>query len=150
MQDRAKLLLASLDTLTFDTYIDIVENMMCIDMFNVEDTLVNQAALYAYYGGLESQAKLYEDNASSKLEDFVSKTHTEYKELTSGSARKSTAKDIEAYVFSQPEYRDLKEDLREMSFKKSLLSKLLRALEHRKDMAVQIASKARKEMDLTR
>ena len=149
-QNEAKLLLTRLETLTFDTFIDMVTSITRMDKFNVEDTLEKQATTFGYYGALESEAKRREDKIKDDLELFEAETHTSYKEETAGSIRKATAKDIEAYVLSRPRYVELRRELGEAVYKRSLLSKLLRALEHRKDMAVQIASKARKEMDLTR
>lgn len=149
-QDQSKLLLASLDSLDFESYVSMARDLTRIDKFNVEDTLTGQATIYAYYGGLETEAKKREDLIKDELELFEAKTHTEYKDDQAGSVRKSTSKDIEAYVLSRPKYVELRKELGEAIYKRSLLSKLLRALEHRKDMAVQIASKLRKEMELTR
>ena len=99
---------------------------------------------------LESEAKRREDEIKEKLELFEAETHTEYKEDKAKAVRKPTAKDIEMYVKSRPKYKELLLELSDANYKRSLLGKLMRALEHRKDMAVQIASKVRKEMDLTR
>lgn len=148
-QSKDKFLLSKLDSLDFSTFIIIADELTKLSSFNVEKALETQAQMYSYYGALEVQANKYEDEISDDLDAVEAKLHTQFLEDNKGAVKKPTAKDIEKFVFSQDEYLNKKAELREAKFKRRLLTKLLRALEHRKDMAVQVAARVRKEMDLT-
>ena len=63
---------------------------------------------------------------------------------------KATDKYLEAYVISQPEYRELHEKVVTQNFKLNLITNLVQSLEQKKDMLVQLSANSRAETQIYR
>jgi len=145
--NKAKILLESLDDLTWENYVDIADAITSYDKHNIDDEMTKQASIYSYYQGLLSVAKKSLDDSNLDLTKFMAQTR---KEKKSSTAAKQTAKDLDDFVESTPEYGVYNERVNECSFKYTLLKGLVSSLDHKKDMLVQLSSNRRAETNLYR
>jgi hypothetical protein len=145
--NRASDLLEALEDLTWENYVDIADKVTAFDKDAIDDEISCQASIYSYYQGLLSVAKNRLDDANLNLTKYTSQTRKQQKAV---SGAKQTAKDLDDFVFSTPEFTLYTKCVNEASFKYTLLKGLVSALEHKKDMLVQLSSNRRAETNLYR
>lgn len=138
-------LVESLEDFTWENYRDISDALVAFDENRVEEEMSRQAQIYSYYYGLMSLAKKMVNDRSTQLTEYTSLLRKTSKE---NSSTKLTAKDLDDLVFADERYNTKHLFLNESTFKYELLKGLVRALEHRKDMLVQISSNKRAETKL--
>ncbi len=145
--NKATDLLEALEDLTWENYVDIADAATQFDKHEIDTEMTKQASVYSYYQGLLSVAKKRLDDANLTLTKY---TATSRKDQKSSTTAKQTAKDLDDFVESTDEFRVYTERVNEASFKYTLLKGLVSALEHKKDMLVQLSSNRRAETNLYR
>ena len=145
--NKATDLLEALEDLTWENYVDIADAATQYDKHNIDDEMAKQASIYSYYQGLLSVAKKRLDDANLTLTKYTAQARKEQKSATTV---KQTAKDLDDFVESSPEFAVYTTGVNEASFKYTLLKGLVSALEHKKDMLVQLSSNRRSETNLYR
>jgi len=146
--NKAKRLLEVFDDLTWENYVDIADSLTQFDKHEIDTELERQASVYSYYQGLLSISKKNLDDAQLKLTTYTAQTRKDQK--MSSFPKKLTAKDLDDIVESTSECVDLTQKVNEGSFKYTLLKGLVSALDHKKDMLVQLSSNRRAETNLYR
>lgn len=123
-----------------------ISDVFTIDRTKINDELSNQAALYAYFAVLASDA---EANASSvKFNRDVLRSQV-YAAYRAGADEKSklTEKMLEMLVSGDEQIKEAELKLIEAEKKASILVKLERAMAQRKDMVYAVALNMRQELE---
>lgn len=143
--NKSQLLLEALEDLTWENYVEVSEALTSVNKLELDSELSKQATIYSYYQGLLSLAKQDVERKNLLLTNYASTTRKDRKE---SSSTKQTAKDLDDFVESSEEYKELSINLIDAQFKYSLLKGLVSALEQKKDMIIQISSNRRAETNL--
>ena len=141
---QAAALLEAYEDLTWENFVEISDSIVKFDKSNINEELERQASVYSYYIGLLGKSKKDMDDANLKLVQFMAETRKEKK--TDGG--KQTAKDLDDYVMSHPDYFFLVTKANDSQFKYSLIRGLVQSLEQKKDMLVQLSANSRAETNL--
>lgn len=147
MNKADKLLIAFKD-MNWENYIQISDAIVRFDKNNIEEAIVDQASIYSYYQGLFTLAKREYDRSQLALAQFVATARKDEQVARTSSGIKSTEKSLEAYVIALPEYKIKTDYAIELAYKLGLLKGLVEALQHKKDMLVQLSANARAETKL--
>ena len=121
-----------------------------VDEHNLDESLMNQAALYAYYSSLYWRAQRLSNLKALELESLISDLWEQARsDLSQGSSSKwAVSKDrVEQAINRQPKIRQLKVLCVEAENNARKLYGLMKALEHKKDMIQNLCYNKRKEMD---
>jgi hypothetical protein len=145
--NKAQNLLEALEDLTWENYVDIADSVTQYDKHEIDTEMARQASIYSYYQGLLSVAKNRLDEANLTLTKFCAVAR---KEKKNASTTKQTAKDLDDFVMSEPEFALYTKKVNDAQFKYTLLKGLVSSLEHKKDMLVQLSSNRRAETNLYR
>ena len=145
--NKATDLLEALEDITWENYVDIADGVTQFNKHEIDDELARQASIYSYYQGLLSIAKKRLDDSNLDLTKFTAQTRKDQKAATTA---KQTAKDLDDFVESSPEFAVYTSKVNDASFKYTLLKGLVSSLEHKKDMLVQLSSNRRAETNLYR
>jgi|TARA_Y100000310_G_scaffold334388_1_gene414062 hypothetical protein len=146
--NKAQNLLEALEDLTWENYVDVADAVTQFDKHEIDTELARQASVYSYYQGLLSVAKKSLDDANLELTKFTAQTRKDKKQHSF--PKKLTAKDLDDIVESTPEFTVYIKSVNDASFKYTLLKGLVSALDHKKDMLVQLSSNRRAETNLYR
>jgi hypothetical protein len=137
------------EELSWETYVDVSDNLGTIDKTDISGELVNHSALFAYYNGILNNSKLEVDLLTSLMEKLEAEIRTRvYKEYKAENKSKPTDKYLEMSVLSDNLYQEQKDKLIRLEYKYNLLKGLVNSLEHRKDCLIQLSSNSRAEMKL--
>jgi len=137
------------ETLDWQKYIELADNLAKIDKTYLDTELGHHASIFAYYSGLLNEAKSQSElnqHYLDKLEADIRSTEDAKYRLENKS--KPTDKYLESKVLSNEGYSDLKEKKLALDHRFNLLKGLISSLEHRKDCLIQISSNSRKEMGI--
>ena len=145
--NKATDLLEALEDLTWENYVDIADGVTKFDKHEIDNEMAKQSSIYSYYQGLLSISKKKLDDANLELTKYMATTRKEKKESTMA---KQTAKDLDDFVESSIDFSVYNSKVNEAQFKYTLLKGLVSALEHKKDMLVQLSSNRRAETNLYR
>ena len=145
--NKATDLLEALEDLTWENYVDIADAATQFNKNEIDDEMSKQASIYSYYQGLLSVSKKRLDDANLNLTKYTDQSRKDQKSSTSS---KQTAKDLDDFVESSDAFLQYTKRVNEASFKYTLLKGLVSALEHKKDMLVQLSSNRRAETNLYR
>jgi len=145
--NKAHSLLEALEDLTWENYVEIADRATQFDKHEIDDEMTRQASVYSYYQGLLSVAKKRLDDANLNLTKFSAVSR---KDKKAASSVKLTAKDLDDFVMSEPEFALYTKKVNDAQFKYTLLKGLVSSLEHKKDMLVQLSSNRRAETNLYR
>lgn len=140
--NKAENLLEAYDDLNWENYVDIAENICQYDKHAIDDEMTRQASVYSYYQGLLSIAKKALDEANLYLTTFTAQARKNQKGAT---VAKQTAKDLDDFVESSEGFAEFSKEVIDTQFKYTLLKGLVSALDHKKDMLVQLSSNRRSE-----
>lgn len=140
--NKSQTLIAAYDDLNWENYVDIADSITTFDKHAIDDEMTRQASVYSYYQGLLSIAKKALDVANLNLTVF---TATARKNQKGATVAKQTAKDLDDFVESSEGFVGFSQDVTEAQFKYTLLKGLVSALDHKKDMLVQLSSNRRSE-----
>ena len=143
MQDEQ--LQALLTNFSWDNYKAISDAISAINQNEIETEMSQQPSMYSYYHGLMASAKHEHNDLQTDVNALTAKLRAGHK---NASSVKLTAKDLDDLVMSDEAYITASKDLNEASFRYEVLKGLCRALEHKKDMIVQMSSNRRAETKL--
>ena len=146
--NKASDLLKVLEDLTWENYVDVADAATQFDKNEIDNEMARQASVYSYYQGLLSISKKALDEANLELTKFTAQTRKDQK--MNSPLKKLTAKDLDDIVESTSEYAAYTKSVTDASFQYTLLKGLVSALEHKKDMLVQLSSNRRAETNLYR
>jgi len=131
-----------------DEYLSISKKYLQINDSDVETTLMNHSAIYAYFAALLSYAKKVRDETSIKLDKEESDTMAVRKTELESTGTKVTQGALNSYVLSVPELVTTRQKLVTADSKYTLAKSLINALDHQKDCLVQISANKRAEAKL--
>ncbi len=134
-----------LSNFSWDNYKQISEAISEINQNEMEREMAHQPSMYSYYHGLMASAKHEHNDLQTDVNALTAKLRAGHK---NASSVKLTAKDLDDLVMSDEAYITASKDLNEASFRYEILKGLCRALEHKKDMIVQMSSNRRAETKL--
>ena len=146
--NKAQNLLEAFEDLDWENYVDIADGVTLFDKHEIDTEMARQASVYSYYQGLLSIAKSRLDSSNLDLTKYTAQTRKEKK--SSSFPKKLTAKDLDDFVESTLDFVLYTEKVNAAQFKYTLLKGLVSALEHKKDMLVQLSSNRRAETNLYR
>ena len=141
-------LLWALEDVSVDTYQEISDALIKFHAVQVDLELQRQASLYSYYHVLMAAAKNQVNDSESNLEKYISLTRSITKENSRKQKLKLTARDLDDIVTSADEYFELKQIVTDKSLVYELLKGLVKALEQKHAMLVQVSSNRRAETKL--
>jgi len=130
--------------LTWDSYVAIANAITEIEKDDLEHELLVQARMYSYWCGLLNRAKKDYDKAKRLLES----TEAVAKNTLLKEGSKLSDKKLESLIKSEETYIKKQEGLERAAEKLGYFQSLVKALEHRKDMLVQISSNRKTELKL--
>ena len=131
-----------------DEYLTISKKYLQINDSDIETTLMNHSAIYAYFAALLSYAKKVRDEASIKLDKDESNTMAARRLSQESGGQKVTQGALNSYVLSVPELVSIRQELVDADSKYTLAKSLINALDHQKDCLVQISANKRAEAKL--
>ena len=131
-----------------DEYLTISKKYLQINDSDIETTLMNHSAIYAYFAALLSYAKKVRDEASIKLDKDESNTMAARRLSQESGGQKVTQGSLNSYVLSVPELVSIRQELVDADSKYTLAKSLINALDHQKDCLVQISANKRAEAKL--
>ncbi len=134
-----------LTNFNWDNYKEISEAISKVNQNQIETEMSHQASMYSYYHGLMASAKHEYNDLQTDVNSLTAQLRAGHK---NGSSVKLTAKDLDDLVFSDQSFVEAQKNLNELSFRYEVLKGLCRALEHKKDMIVQMSSNRRAETKL--
>lgn len=140
--NKSQTLIAAYDDLTWENYVDIADSITTFDKHAIDDEMTRQASVYSYYQGLLSVAKNHLDEASLCLTTYTAHSRKDQKGAT---VAKQTAKDLDDFVEASEGFLHYSRDVVDAQFKYTLLKGLVSALDHKKDMLIQLSSNRRSE-----
>jgi len=130
------------ETINWETYIQLCNELTSIDETDLDAELAKQATLFSYFTGLLA----YADNEVSKFEVELTYTKSKLKEdESSKSSKKLTVAQMDMFLGAHPLVHSAELDLLELEYKAKLFSGIVRSLSQRKDMLVQISSNKKAE-----
>ena len=116
--NKAQSLLDVFEDLTWENYIDIADKATQFDKHEIDTEMARQASVYSYYQGLLSISKKNLDDANLALTQFTALSRKNRKDASS---TKMTAKDLDDFVESTPEYGEKYKKVNDSQFKYTLL-----------------------------
>ena len=134
-----------LEDFTWDNYREISDALVKFNDHDIDEEMMRQASLYSYYYGLMCAAKKSMNDLDADLTRLSAKLRSGYKSSATG---KLTAKDLDDLVLADDSYRAAQQEVNDATFKYELLKGLVRALEQKKDMIVQVSANKREETKL--
>lgn len=134
-----------LEDFTWDNYREISDALVKFNDHDIDEEMMRQASLYSYYHGLMCAAKKSMNDLDADLTRLSAKLRSGYKSSATG---KLTAKDLDDLVLADDSYRAAQQEVNDSTFKYELLKGLVRALEQKKDMIVQVSANKREETKL--
>tara|TARA_R110002096_G_scaffold1465_4_gene7624 strand:- start:2246 stop:2692 length:447 start_codon:yes stop_codon:yes gene_type:complete len=135
------------DTFT-DEYLTISKKYLQINDSDIEATLMNHSAIYAYFAALLSYAKKVRDEVSIKLDKDESDVMAAQRLKLESAGTKATQGALNSYVLSVPELVYTRQKLVDADSKYTLAKSFINALDHQKDCLVQISANKRAEAKL--
>ena len=140
-------ILETYDKLT-ETYVPLVKKYIEIDESDVNKTMVEHSALFAFFGAVLAHAKRIQDMLSTKLEMNEAK-HKELRRVQlTGKGQKVTESHLNSYVLVVPELIEMREELLDAQQKYNLAKNITNSMDHQKDMLVQLSANRRAEVKL--
>tara|TARA_R110002020_G_scaffold142235_2_gene314351 strand:+ start:17324 stop:17770 length:447 start_codon:yes stop_codon:yes gene_type:complete len=129
-------------------YLSISKKYLQISELEIDTTLMNHSAIYAYFAALLSYSKNVRDDLAIELDKQESLTMKKRTSEMTSAGKKVSQTALNSYVLSVPEIVELKNKLAKADSKYSLAKSLVNALDHQKDCLVQISANKRAEAKL--
>ena len=136
------------DNLDMETYNEICQRITKIDRSNMDVELSRHASHYSYYSAMQDLCKRRLDDGNLELTMYMARTRKLRTEECVGFAKKPTAKDLDDFVLSQDEYRQLSLEINELTLKHNMLRSLVQSLGQKKDLLVQLSANMRAEKNI--
>ena len=142
---KSELLINIAENLDMDLYVQLCDNLTKIDKHQVDHEMERQASIYSHYAGVMVIVKQKVDALEIEIEKKSAQVRLA---AVNGADKKITDKNLEAIVSADPEIFALREDYNNLTTRYSLLKSLVTALDHKKDMLIQLSSNQRAETKL--
>jgi len=131
-----------------DQYLPLVKKYVEIDENDIDKTMSEHSALFAFFGAVLAYAKRVQDSTSTKL-DMNEAKHKELRRIELfEKAQKITESHLNSFVLVVPELIELREELLDAQQKYNLAKNILSSMDHQKDMLVQLSANRRAEVKL--
>lgn len=137
-----------LDTLDLDLYLDLVKDLTHLDKDDLTGELAKHSTVYSYYHGLLIFLKARVDRTAKALESTTSILKVDAAQEHKKAGAKATATYLEDLVGSRDEVNGLKDKLISEEERYGYLKSICQALEHKKDMLIQLSANSRTETKL--
>ncbi len=138
-------LFESIKNMNLEQALEISKHILKIDPENLEPVLSNQAHLFFFFTvALAKIKKEYE----FALAEFGRTTYEVREEAEKNPTRKTTEKYLEIVINSNDRIIKEKKQISELENQLEIMKGLLKSLEHRRDMIVQMSSNKRAETKL--
>jgi len=131
-----------------DEYLTISKKYLQIHDSDIESTLMNHSAIYAYFAALLSYAKKVRDDVTIKLDKDEADIMAARRLKLESVGTKVTQGSLNSYVLSVPELVTTRQKLVNADSRYTLAKSLINALDHQKDCLVQISANKRAEAKL--
>jgi hypothetical protein len=145
---KAEQLILAYNDLTWDNFIIISDAIVDIDRNNIEGELEKLPTSYAHWAGLLAKSKRDLDTASLELTQYMASKRKGFADTSRSSGKKATAKDLDDFVMSQEDYKNLSLKSYKASEKYQLIKGLVSSLDHKANALVQLSSNRRAEIKL--
>jgi len=107
-----------------------------------------QSAWYSRATTLHARIKRLVRLREAKLELITAQLRNEFRiKIAKKDGNRATKEQLESYVITHPNYREVLSSLHKAQFKEDVLHGVVRALEHKRDALVGLSANMRKEMD---
>jgi|TARA_Y100000034_G_scaffold37090_1_gene45589 hypothetical protein len=127
------------------TYLQLTKDYIDITESNVEGRLLKHTSVFAFFGAVLAHAKKQQDKLAHALEMEEAK----HKELRRSEflqqGKKATEASLNGYVYTVREINELRDKSFDVQHKYNLAKNLMSALDHQKDMLVQMSANRRAE-----
>jgi len=131
-----------------DTYMDITKTYLAIDEGNVEKALLQHTGVYAFFGAVLAYAKNRSNVIESEYEYEEAKIREDRRREMQEEGKRATDRALDAYVKTVQDLRTLKRRVNDAEHRYNLARNIMHALDHQKDMLVQISANKRAEVKL--
>ena len=131
-----------------EDYMKISKDYLSLDESNVEEALLKHTSIYAFFSSVLTYAKRVKDLKSITLETAEARTMDEKRENCVRLGEKITQGALNNYILMVPELVKLRKKLVNADTKYSLAKNITSALDHQKDLLVQLSANKRAEMKL--
>ena len=128
-------------------YDGTIKEILLINEAALNDEFIHQPSTYAYFAALSEYAMA--DVEQKKLAFSVMEANLDSQKRMEFKDRKVTEAVIKSAIIQDKKYQALSEELIEAERQLGILKSLVKALEQRKDMLIQLGSMRRQEMVLT-
>lgn len=113
---------------------------------NLDDAMMNQASLYAYYATLAAQAQRTVDRLKIQVDIVESKTHDRITSELRDAGEKVVETAVAKMIQRDPDFVTAQVKLADAKMDAFVAKEALEAFKQRRDMLVQIGVRAREEM----
>jgi len=141
IQEQLKALTDFYVSMDEEEYIKICSDVMSVNTDTLAQELGLQAIRYSHYNYLVVKAEYALNKEEAQLELISAQKRKEFK-ITQG---KATAKDLDDLVNSSEEYQEQKGRYIESKRRHHIMKTIVKALEQKKDMLVQLSAQQRAE-----
>ena len=146
--NKSEQLLLAYEDMTWDNYVMICDAIVRINPENLEEELTNQPVNYSHWSGLLARARNEMDTSNLRLTQFIASTTKEAQDEALLQGKKRTAKDLDAFVESHPNYATYMKEVNAITQKFNMIKGLVSALDQRMSSLVQLSSAKKAEMKL--
>jgi len=113
----------------------------------IDENMIEQASLYAYYAVLESMLKEVVGDKKLELEIMVARLFAEYKGKDLKAGGKGTDRSADSQVRQDEKYIAAVLAFNEAEKNHGIFKAIAKAFEHRREMLINLGAKFRKEME---
>ena len=131
-----------------EDYMKISKDYLSLDESNVEEALLKHTSIYAFFSSVLTYAKRVKDLKSITLETAEARTMDDKREKCVRLGEKITQGALNNYILLVPELVKLRKRLVNADTKYNLAKNITSALDHQKDLLVQLSANKRAEMKL--
>ena len=131
-----------------DDYLKISKEYLQLDESDIEPALIRHAATFAFFASVLSYAKQKKDLLSIQLETAEAMCMEERRKESLASGSKIAQGALNTYVLTVPELISMRESLISAETRYNLCKNVVSALDHQKDMLVQLSANKRAETKL--
>jgi hypothetical protein len=139
-------LLRAYEDFTWENFASIGKELSKINGDNLTEELIQHPMIFQQYMSLMALSKKELDEASSSLNLISSRLRKQHKQFAQ--LKKLTAKDLDDLVFTDDEYVEADQKVIGATHKYLTIKGMVSALEHKKDILVQLSANSRSETKL--
>jgi hypothetical protein len=117
-----------------------------LDKENLEEELIKQVSLYSYWSFRLGEKLVEELEIKEKLDREIKKKFLEIKQDFYTRSIKITEKEVESLIDKEDEIKTLKDKLLEIRKETIKIEKIVKILDHRKDILITLSANRRSEL----